>query len=567
VRLSLLVETSDGALLPVPPVGAAVPSPGAAPRPSVAPSDPEVRDVVTTDLLDPTRYLSGGELVLTGLAWWRARQPRRTEQFVAALVRAGVAALAAGEAEHGMVPEDVVEACERVGLPLLRVPVAVSFATVTERATRHLSRYRSGDLVAVLSRHRALVAGAAAGPTADSSGLAGILELVARDLALPCWVLSPTGRLVAGGAPRPDEAERRLLARRFLAAPQVPARVVRPGRRTISLYGAGPDSPRLRSWVLAVGEDHLEWGRVRRDVVAELLALVDLERELAATRVSPATALALALIRGTTKPDRPAAPATPADGPDLAEVAARARQAGVDPVAPLAVIVAEGRHGAVVLAEAFGPAEPEHLPDVVALAETGGTALAVVRTGEPSGAVVARLREVVDLLGPGMAADRLVVGVSDPVAGFVDLPAAVVQARAAAYAAGASTAYVSVPHAVAGPDLLSSHTSLLAAVPEGLRRAYRARVLGPLEEHDRAHRAELLRTLEAYLACSGSWIQCAARLHVHVNTLRYRIERIEALTGRDLRRLDDQADLLVALRIPGPDDVPEQPKARRRRRT
>jgi DNA-binding PucR family transcriptional regulator len=32
--------------------------------------------------------------------------------------------------------------------------------------------------------------------------------------------------------------------------------------------------------------------------------------------------------------------------------------------------------------------------------------------------------------------------------------------------------------------------------------------------------------------------------------LRYRIERIEALTGRDLRRLEDQADLLLALRVP-----------------
>jgi DNA-binding PucR family transcriptional regulator len=75
------------------------------------------------------------------------------------------------------------------------------------------------------------------------------------------------------------------------------------------------------------------------------------------------------------------------------------------------------------------------------------------------------------------------------------------------------------------------------------------RVLGPLLEHDRAHRAELLTTLRAYLDCSGSWARCAERMHLHVNTLRYRVERIEALTGRDLRRLDDQIDLLTALRL------------------
>jgi len=39
-------------------------------------------------------------------------------------------------------------------------------------------------------------------------------------------------------------------------------------------------------------------------------------------------------------------------------------------------------------------------------------------------------------------------------------------------------------------------------------------------------------------------------MHLHVNTLRYRVERIEALTGRDLRRLEDQADLMLALRLP-----------------
>jgi DNA-binding PucR family transcriptional regulator len=104
---------------------------------------------------------------------------------------------------------------------------------------------------------------------------------------------------------------------------------------------------------------------------------------------------------------------------------------------------------------------------------------------------------------------------------------------------------------VAGPDRLASHALLLAAVPDQLRDAYRERVLGPLLEHDRRHRTELVRTLAAYLDCSGSWSRCAEAMHLHVNTLRYRIERIEALTGRDLRHLPDQADLLLALHLPG----------------
>ena len=84
-------------------------------------------------------------------------------------------------------------------------------------------------------------------------------------------------------------------------------------------------------------------------------------------------------------------------------------------------------------------------------------------------------------------------------------------------------------------------------MPAEVREAYRRRVLGVLIEHDKLHRTDLVGTLRAYLACDGSWSRCAARLHLHVNTLRYRVDRIEALTGRDLRTLADQTDLLLAL--------------------
>ncbi len=160
MRLWALVETSNGALLPVgPPLG-----------------DPPVSGVVTTDLLDPGRYLAGGELVLTGLAWWRPRRPDRTRAFVDSLVAARVAALAAGDAELGGTPRDLVRACAEVGLPLLRVPVTVPFAWIHELVHRHAP---NRDLAAVLGRHRALM-------MADQSGqgITGVLDLLAGDLGL-----------------------------------------------------------------------------------------------------------------------------------------------------------------------------------------------------------------------------------------------------------------------------------------------------------------------------------------------------------------------------------------------
>lgn len=92
-----------------------------------------------------------------------------------------------------------------------------------------------------------------------------------------------------------------------------------------------------------------------------------------------------------------------------------------------------------------------------------------------------------------------------------------------------------------------SHELLLASVPEGVRRTFRDRLLGPLAEYDRQNDAELLPTLRSFLACHGSWSACARTLYVHVNTVRYRIGRIEALTGRDLSVLPDLVDFFLAV--------------------
>ena len=98
--------------------------------------------------------------------------------------------------------------------------------------------------------------------------------------------------------------------------------------------------------------------------------------------------------------------------------------------------------------------------------------------------------------------------------------------------------------AEAGPPL---HEALLASVPTPVLRSLRDRLLGPLREYDDVHNAELMTTLTAFLACDGSWSACASRLYVHVNTVRYRIGRVEALTGRDLSALADRVDFFLAL--------------------
>ena len=94
----------------------------------------------------------------------------------------------------------------------------------------------------------------------------------------------------------------------------------------------------------------------------------------------------------------------------------------------------------------------------------------------------------------------------------------------------------------------SLHEQLLASVPAPVLRSFGDRLLGPLRDYDDRHRAELLPTLRSFLDCDGSWSACATRMYVHVNTVRYRIGRVEALTGRDLSALADRVDFFLALR-------------------
>ena len=58
--------------------------------------------------------------------------------------------------------------------------------------------------------------------------------------------------------------------------------------------------------------------------------------------------------------------------------------------------------------------------------------------------------------------------------------------------------------------------------------------LGTLAEYDRKNDGELVKTLDAYFACLGSPTEAAERLHVHRNTLLYRLHRIQEIAGIDL---------------------------------
>src|SRR5438876_189384 len=79
--------------------------------------------------------------------------------------------------------------------------------------------------------------------------------------------------------------------------------------------------------------------------------------------------------------------------------------------------------------------------------------------------------------------------------------------------------------------------------------AFAGRMLAPLIDYDRARGAPLLKTLEVYLQRHGNLRESARDLHIHLNTLHYRLRRIGEVTGVDLKDADARLDLLLALRV------------------
>lgn len=57
------------------------------------------------------------------------------------------------------------------------------------------------------------------------------------------------------------------------------------------------------------------------------------------------------------------------------------------------------------------------------------------------------------------------------------------------------------------------------------------RTLGALVEYDRRNKTQMVQTLEVYFDTSHSLQQAAQALHVHPNTLKYRLQRIKKILG------------------------------------
>jgi purine catabolism regulator len=95
---------------------------------------------------------------------------------------------------------------------------------------------------------------------------------------------------------------------------------------------------------------------------------------------------------------------------------------------------------------------------------------------------------------------------------------------------------------------LGAFQFLLSVQDDEALELYCDSVLGQLERGEGEYGGELMRSLESFLEHNGQWEKAARDLYCHRHTLRYRIRRIEQLTGRDLSSARDRIEFWLALR-------------------
>jgi len=490
----------------------------------------EIRWVHISELEDPTPWLSGGELLLTtGIQLTTAAKQRG---FVERLDSNDAAGLGFGTG-FGVkrLPKALIEAAESRGLPLFEVPYEMPFIAITEHAFGTLVNENYDILQRATKVHERLERLVLEGRGLDQllgsisaavGGRAIVLDSAGRELARnprrggpPAAVVEAVAGELSGRGSEgqlasfaPTTGE---LADRALAVPV-------PGRRDLSPI----------AWLLVVSENGPlgEFERLLGRQAAMALGLdmmrervvKETERRLAGDLLSEALSGRL----------------------DSDELLGRLRPFGIGEEAAVLVFELDDPHAAETDAEAR--IAELGTPGLVATTAAAGRPLLCAVVPGDGTEPVETARQLLESLASVHGSVR---AAASRRASVGSLRRAFHEARCALEAT--SFANGEAPD-VASHDDLGAFTLLLALQDDDALRAYSDGLLEPIERTEGEYGGELLRSLEAFIENNGNWERAARRLYCHRHTLRYRIRKVEELTGRDLGRATDRIELWLALR-------------------
>jgi purine catabolism regulator len=513
--------------------------------------DLPVRWVHISELRDPTPWLSGGELLLT--TGMQLDTPERQADFIARLADHQLAGVGFGIGfGHDEVPAALLEAAAEREFPVFEVPYALPFIAVTEAAFTRLVNEQYAVLRRALSAHERLERillsegglEALAGTLATQIG-AAVLVFAARGepLVQRAFRRSISPETVTELQHELHERSRRRDARAFLPSHSDE------DNRALALPVAtdgrpGPDSGVeriLEAWLVAIKDSGplSDFDRLTLHQAVTIVALELLRRRVAGdTERRLAGDVLAAVVQGELA------------GPELSR---RLEPFGLaERVAAIVVERPNGDRGSPAAVEAalVSALREESAPGLVA--STDGLTCALV-AGLPEEELFSLAGRVSELASSEIGA-RLRVGAGRAVAGG-DARRSFHEARCALEALALGVAPGDNGNgdgqATGKPATykdLGAFQLLLSLQGDEALRLFCDSILGPIEASEGHYGGELMRSLEAFIEENGQWERAAKRLYCHRHTLRYRIRRVEELTGRNLGSARDRIEFWLALR-------------------
>jgi PucR family transcriptional regulator, purine catabolism regulatory protein len=501
-----------------------------------------IRWAHVSELKDPTRFLRGGEVLLTtGLGLRGGAQIQAA--YVEQLAEARLAALGLGLGfAFKTTPPAVIEAAERAGFPVFEVPFEVPFIAITEALFSRLvnEQYvllqRAGTVQQTLSRLLLEGAGldALLGAYARMTGTRGLLfDLHGEVMAAAPGVgalLQPRAVWAEIQALRPEGNEFSMSLSDEI------------GSRSLLPIMAG-GSP--AGFLVLHREDRPE--PFHQVVVHHLATAIALE--LAKAQAVARTEHRLvgdfldALLEGELSAD---------------ETRRRLRFLGLGQSPAVAVLVARATLAEATPAsdgatEALRRLVEDRLsrkPGPYVASVHDDLVVALFEAADPAAARAAAEAVAEGVLARGAAA-RFGLGTPAPdpralrrtyqEARFALAAAATVEAPAGSGPGGPPV------HRVASVEDLGSHRLLLALQEDAALEALSRGLLAPLRAYDQRQHGDLVASLRTFLEHNGNWEAAARALAVHRHTLRYRIRRVAELTGRDLDSAADRVEFWLAL--------------------
>jgi PucR family transcriptional regulator, purine catabolism regulatory protein len=485
-------------------------------------ADSPVRWVHISELSDPTPWLSGGELILTtGL---QLTSPKRQRDFVRGLADYQLAGLGVGTGfTHAELPDGLLDEAGRLGFPVFEVPYELPFIAITEKAFTRLVNEQYDVLKRGIAIHKRLER-----LVLEERGLDDLTRALAAAIGGAVIVMDARGEVLA------QRTFRRALSADALEVVRAEVR-----DRTASLgssegAGAGaefaPEHPELQGRTLVLPVSTRGRGAPQAWLVAvrDGDGLGDFERLILQQAV---TVVALELMRRRAMRDTERRLAGDVLAEALTgrlaehEVESRMRPFGVSSQAAVLVFSVES------------PATTESDLDRF-LRDAGVGALVAAR--EDLLCAVVDARDGLDVLALAGRARESLAETHGHVRAATSRAAAVGALEATALGNG------SAPPVASFKDL-GAFQLLLSLQDDDALGLYCDSVLGPLEEGGE-YGDELTRSLEAFIENNGQWEKAARKLFCHRHTLRYRIRRVEELTGRDLSSARDRIEFWLALR-------------------